>query len=185
MQVMFSSIPLTFEQFLDQPENDLSKPENTCALFLLALNSYIKDKEAGIAAINTLRGPRPLSNYDIQFSSDRLRDKPYLPLAYFEGATPQNNYTPVKPYTRSVLSRPTATGLPERLHAIVCEDQRRGFSKKNKTAPGERKLVPLGIFQYPDVDSHSGRRRPAGLGLANKTRQQKATLGLRILISER
>ena len=41
--------------------------------------------------------------YDSQFLRDRLRGKEYLPLAYFDGATPQNGYRPTAPYTLTVL----------------------------------------------------------------------------------
>ena len=47
-----------------------------------------------------------MTPYDSQFLRDRLRDKPYLPLAYFEGAAPENNYTPAKPYVLNVLPDP-------------------------------------------------------------------------------
>ena len=108
MKMTVSSIPTTSEEFSALPQNDLSKPENTCAMFLLALALYLKDSDAGVAALNTLRGPRPLSNYDIQFLRDRLRGKSYLPLAYFSGATPANNYVPSIPLTLEVIadSRP-------------------------------------------------------------------------------
>ena len=103
-----SSVPTTSELFSALPQNDLSKPENTCVMFLLALALYLKDSDAGVAALNTLRGPRPLSNYDIQFLRDRLCGKSYLPLAYFGGATPANNYVPSTPLTLEVIadSRP-------------------------------------------------------------------------------
>ena len=108
MKITVSSVPTTSEEFSALPQNDLSKPENTCAMFLLALALYLKDSDAGVAALNTLRGPRPLSNYDIQFLRDRLRGKSYLPLAYFDGATPANNYVPSNPLTLEVIadSRP-------------------------------------------------------------------------------
>ena len=108
MKITVSSVPTTSEEFSALPQNDLSKPENTCAMFLLALALYLKDSDAGVAALNTLRGPRPLSNYDIQFLRDRLRGKSYLPLAYFSGATPANNYVPSTPLTLEVIadSRP-------------------------------------------------------------------------------
>ena len=106
MLVTFYSIPATLAEFSALPQTDLSQPENTCAMFLLALKLYTKDKDAGVEAVNLLRGPRPLSNYDIQFLRDRLRDKAYLPLAYFDGATPQNNYTPTTPLTLQVLADP-------------------------------------------------------------------------------
>ena len=85
---------------------DLSRPETTCALFLAALRLFVQDKEAGTAAMNALRGPRPMSGYDIQFLGDRLRGKPYLPLAYFDGAAPENGYTPSEPYSLQVLPDP-------------------------------------------------------------------------------
>lgn len=108
MKVTVSAIPTTLEEFSALPQKDLSKPENTCVMFLLALELYLKNSDAGVAALNTLRGPRPLSNYDIQFLRDRLRGKSYLPLAYFGGATPANNYVPGTPLTLEVIadSRP-------------------------------------------------------------------------------
>ncbi len=106
MLVKFNSTPATFAEFSALPQTDLSRPENTCAMLLLALNLYVKDKDAGIEAVNLLRGPRPLSVYEIQFLRDRLRDKVYLPLAYFDGATPQNNYTPTTPLTLQVFEDP-------------------------------------------------------------------------------
>lgn len=106
MLVKFNSTPATLAEFSALPQTDLSRPENTCAMLLLALNLYVKDKDAGIEAVNLLRGPRPLSVYEIQFLRDRLRDKVYLPLAYFDGATPQNNYTPTTPLTLQVFEDP-------------------------------------------------------------------------------
>lgn len=97
MQITFDRLPNTLEEF-SALCNDLTKPENTCALFLLALNLYTKDKAAGEKAIDMLRGPRPMTGIDSQFIRDRLRDKKYLPLAYFDGATPENGYEPTQPY---------------------------------------------------------------------------------------
>ena len=56
--------------------------------------------------MNLLRGPRPMTPYDAQFLRDRLRGKPYLPFAYFEGATPENGYQPRAPYRLNVLADP-------------------------------------------------------------------------------
>ena len=113
MKITVSSVPTTSEEFSALPQNDLSKPENTCTMFLLALALYLKDSNAGIAALNTLRGPRPLSNYDIQFLRDRLRGKSYLPLAYFDGATPANNYVPSTPLTLEVIADARAQDIEE------------------------------------------------------------------------
>lgn len=113
MQICIKTLPLTLGEFSALPEQDLTKPENTCALFLLALNLYTKNKDGGIAALNRLCGPRPLSPMGIQFIRDRLMDKAYLPLAYFDGATPSNNYTPTLPYTLTVLPDPRPQDVEE------------------------------------------------------------------------
>lgn len=107
MKITFDRLPESAEEFRALPQLDLSVPENTCALFLCALNLYVKDRQAGLDALNILRGPRPMLPYDAQVIRDRLMDKQYLPLAYFEGATPANGYTPNVPYVLEVLPDPS------------------------------------------------------------------------------
>ena len=60
MQTTLNSLPKTLDEFRALPQMDLTKPENTCALFLCALELYIADKDAGVEAMNILRGPRPM-----------------------------------------------------------------------------------------------------------------------------
>ncbi len=103
MAITLNALPATLTEFEALPRRT---PEEVCALFLCALHLYTKDADAGVAAMNLLRGPRPMTPYDTQFLRDRLRGKEYLPLAYFEGATPENSYVPAKPYTLTVLSDP-------------------------------------------------------------------------------
>ena len=105
MQVMIQSIPTSLQEF-EALAAAGKRPENICALFLCALALFDKDRDAGTAAMNILRGPRPMTPYDVQFLRDRLRGKAYLPLAYFEGATPENGYTPCAPYTLNALADP-------------------------------------------------------------------------------
>ena len=106
MTVVFSAFPTTLDAFRSAEQNDLTKPENTCAMFLAALALFDRDKAAGTEAINLLRGPRTLLPYDVQFLKDRLRGKAYLPFAYFDGAAPENQYKPAEPYTLQVLEDP-------------------------------------------------------------------------------
>ena len=103
MTVTLNALPATLSEFKALPR---STPEEVCAGFLCALQLYLQDKDAGTAAMDLLRGPRPMTPYDAQFLRDRLRGKEYLPLAYFEGAAPENNYTPARPYTLNVLPDP-------------------------------------------------------------------------------
>ena len=107
MQVTIQSIPASLQEF-ETLAAGRRQPERICALFLCALALFDKDRDAGTAAMNLLRGPRPMTPYDAQFLRDRLRGKAYLPLAYFEGATPENGYTPRQPFTLLVGSNHTS-----------------------------------------------------------------------------
>ena len=113
MQAVLNQLPRTLEEFTAMPQMDLSRPENTCAMFLCALELYLSDQDAGVAAMNQLRGPRPMLPYDVQFLRDRLRGKEYLPKAYFNGADPANGYTPAVPYVLEVLDDPRPQDIPE------------------------------------------------------------------------
>ena len=88
MQVKLNTLPATLAEFQALPR---STPEEVCAGFLCALNLYTKSPNDGVAAMDLLRGPRPMTPYDSQFLRDRLRGKEYLPLAYFDGATPSGS----------------------------------------------------------------------------------------------
>ncbi|MBQ9460926.1 MAG: hypothetical protein IJU51_03265 [Clostridia bacterium] len=106
VNVVFSSLPETVEQFRELPQAALSTPFDTAALTVLAFCFYPRNKEACLAMVDYLRGPRPLSNYDKSFIADRFRDSDYVPRSYFNGATPQNDYMPSQPYTVTVSENP-------------------------------------------------------------------------------
>ncbi len=104
MQEILNNLPTTLQEFQSLSQAALATPEQTCIMLLCALHLYVADKDTGISALNVIRGPRPMTPYDTQFLRDRLYDKPYLPLAYFQGATPQNNYQPDIPYMLDIRS---------------------------------------------------------------------------------
>lgn len=78
---------------------DFKDEKSVSAMFIATLVGYFENKDESIAMINVLKGPESISNYDINFLDSQLKEKPYLPNAYFEGATPENNYTPNEPLT--------------------------------------------------------------------------------------
>ena len=103
----FASLPESLDELKALPEAKLDDPYKTAALTVVALCVYAADKNIGIEMLNFLKGPRPLSNMEIQFIDDRLRDgKTYVPFSYFKGATPENDYTPDEPYSITVESNP-------------------------------------------------------------------------------
>ena len=103
----FQAIPQNLAELQALPEAALSDVYATAALVVLALARYETDKYASIEMLNFLKGPDNMSPAELQHINDRLMDgKSYKLRAFFEGATPANNYTPSVPYTVKVSSTP-------------------------------------------------------------------------------
>ena len=140
MQVIIQKIPENLQEFEVLAAKG-QQPERICALFLCALALFERDKDAGTAAMNRLRGPKPMTPYDCQFLRDRLRGKSYLPLAYFEGATPGNSYQPRVPYILNVLADPRPQDVePGYLRVFLTTsgaDSPRPMKLRQKVSTGE------------------------------------------------
>ena len=105
----FNKLPESLTELQSLPESSLDSPFKTAALTVLALCVYSADKSIGIEMLNFLRGPRPLSPYEISFLDDRFRDGNwYVPFSYFKGAIPENDYTPNLPFTLEIESNATS-----------------------------------------------------------------------------
>lgn len=101
----FTALPESLAQMQALPEANLDSPFKTAALTVCALCAYAADKNIGTEMLNWLRGPRPLNGAEISFLNDRFRDgKTYIPFSYFEGATPDNDYTPSESFRVTVQS---------------------------------------------------------------------------------
>lgn len=101
---VFGALPESLSEMKALPEAALTSPFATAALTVCALCAYAADKQIGTEMLNFLRGPRPLSNYDISFLNDRFSDGHQVPFSYFKGAVPANDYTPDTPFTITVES---------------------------------------------------------------------------------
>ncbi len=103
----FSALPHTLEELQALPEAALTDPFAVAALDILALCEYKNSPEQCIAMLNYLKGPQPVSPFEEQFLRDRLGyGASYIPYSYFAGATPENAYTPVLPYTLTISDNP-------------------------------------------------------------------------------
>lgn len=103
----FAALPESLAEMKSLPEANLDNPYKTAALTVCAICAYAADKNVGLEMLNWLRGPRPLGGGEISFLNDRFRDgKTYVPFSYFKGATPENDYTPDKPFTITISSNP-------------------------------------------------------------------------------
>ena len=100
----FDSLPRNVEELQALPGADLTDPYAVAALTLAALTRYGDNSADCIKMLNYLKGPEPVSGYEAQFIRERLQGKTYKPFSYFHGATPQNNYTPSRPYKITVDS---------------------------------------------------------------------------------
>ena len=100
----FSALPESLAELQVLPEAALDTPFKTAALSVCALCVFAADREIGAEMLNFLRGPRPLSGYEISFLNDRFRDGQHVPFSYFKGAVPDNDYTPDVPFTITIES---------------------------------------------------------------------------------
>ena len=106
VDITFPAIPQSLEEFSSLPEAKMSTPFETAAMTVLALCVYPSDRTASVNMLNFLKGPKPLTGIETNFIRDRFMDKDYVPRSYFEGATPENDYTPDVPYKITVSDNP-------------------------------------------------------------------------------
>lgn len=104
--VTLSALPQSLAELQALPQADLQSPYGTAALAVAALCRYETSVDDCVQMLDFLRGPRPLSPMDKQFLRDRLVGKAYVPISYFEGTSPQNDYTPSVPYRITVKKNP-------------------------------------------------------------------------------
>jgi len=141
--VTFNTLPTSLEELKALPEASLKEPYYAAALCVAALCVYPTDKNACIDMLNYLKGPNPLSNYEINFIEERFRSNgDYLPASYFKGAVPSNNYAPTTPYTIEIMETPyTDAELKEgyKKFAIASggADSPRDIKVRNKPSTGE------------------------------------------------
>lgn len=102
----FATLPNNVEELQNLPEASLDSAFKTTALTIVALCRYEENPDEAIAMLNFLKGPAEVSTYEKQFIRERLEGKMYKTRSFFAGATPQNDYTPNKPYTITVNETP-------------------------------------------------------------------------------
>lgn len=102
----FASLPTSVAELQALPEASLDTAFKTTALCIATLCNWEKDANATWEMLDFLKGPETVNEREKQFIKDRLSGKQYKTLSFFEGATPDNGYTPTSPYTITVSENP-------------------------------------------------------------------------------
>ena len=102
----FTAVPQNLSELQALPEATLDTPFKTAALTILALCLYKDNSDSVLEMLDFLKGPESVSPYEKQFYKDRLYEKEYIPFSYFDGATPDNGYTPSQPMTIAIYENP-------------------------------------------------------------------------------
>lgn len=148
----FQALPESLDELKALPEAILDTPYKTAALTVLALCAYAAAPEIGKEMLNFLKGPAPLSAYEISFINDRFRDSKLVPFSYFEGAKPDNHYTPTEPFTLTIFLNPYS--FPEENRATLYltsggADNPRQIKLRRKPSEGkwylEEQMILVGI----------------------------------------
>lgn len=101
----FKALPTTLEELQALPEADMKDPYAVAALSVLALTNWENNRDVSIEMLNFLKGPDDLSSYEIGFINERFDGhKYYKVFSFFDGAKPDNDYTPKQPYKIKVSS---------------------------------------------------------------------------------
>ena len=140
-KVSFSKLPKTLEELQALPEASLDAPYKTAALTVAALCLWPENKEESKKMITFLSGPKEPTPYTWQFINDRFMDGvDYIPRSYFEGATPDNDYTPSQPLTITIYDDPYGHG-DEGYCGLMLQsggaDSRRPIKLRNKPSTGQ------------------------------------------------
>ena len=104
--VTFTTLPSNLAELQATPEAALQSPYDAVALTLAALCSFERDPQTVWEMLDFLKGPEDVTEREKQFITERLRDKEYKIRSFFQGATPENNYTPTTPWTVVVTASP-------------------------------------------------------------------------------
>ncbi|NLC97035.1 MAG: hypothetical protein GX675_05660 [Erysipelotrichaceae bacterium] len=88
----FDDYPKSKDDLIKLPEINLDSPFKTAALTVLVLLNYKDNVDKTIEMLNVLKGPQALSNQEISFLKDRIKEKWYVVPSFFEGSNPENDY---------------------------------------------------------------------------------------------
>ena len=157
---VFNNLPESLNEF-SALIGDRKDPFNIATLYILALATYMNDSALSLRMINALKGPESLSDFEKSFIKGVLTDEPYLPLSFFEGATPDNGYTAPLPLVIKAYETEDSDRLsPNGFKSIYFKSS----GAEIKRAIRVRCIESTGTWYYWQQYIMDGIRRPKNLG---------------------
>lgn len=99
MTITFNALPKNLTELQALPIASLNEPEYGAALFVAAMMHYSENKEETFEMLDFLNGPYEVTEFQKQFIADRMADGDHVVRSFFNGTSPDNDYTPSMPYT--------------------------------------------------------------------------------------
>ena len=99
MTITFNALPKNLTELQALPIASLNEPEYGAALFVAAMMHYSENKEETFEMLDFLNGPYEVTEFQKQFIADRMADGDHVVRSFFNGSSPDNDYTPSMPYT--------------------------------------------------------------------------------------
>jgi len=104
--ITFSRLPVSVDDLKNMDESYFKDYYTAAAIYVATCCLYEDNTDECLDMIDYLNGPDDVSKYDIEYIRDRLSGKQYKTYSYFEGASPDNDYTASQPYTITVNNNP-------------------------------------------------------------------------------
>ncbi len=119
--ITLSSMPNTLDEFIALQNQIANTPQGAVAMMILAMRIYQKDTVVGrmcltatstdpLVSDSTAQGSyggKIINSASISRLTENMKSYPFLPLIYFDGASPTNSYTPSgPPYILRMFTNP-------------------------------------------------------------------------------
>jgi len=108
------AFPEKAEQLMSLWEATLMQPQYTAAMLVLALHAFSLDTAEATEMLNYIKGPVDLIEGEFSFMARKAKNSPEILRSYFEGATPENGYTPSEPLQLKIYESAHSRAMEEK-----------------------------------------------------------------------
>lgn len=148
----FSRLPVSAAEVEEMDSIYYQTPEYAVGMFIAILCHYPDDAEETLRMLEVINGPETITDYDKSFLKDRMEDRNYKPFSFLEGSSPDNDYTPTKPYKLTVYTASNTydeDGYARLMMQSSGADSKRPIMVRKKESTGEWFFWDHGLL--PDI----------------------------------